>query len=86
MDTEELTEEMERKFLTIMHKNVIPILNEEESDALKQLAGQYITNKKHLTEMIDEFGEVVEENEVINTYNKFLFRIFLQKMKDLLKI
>jgi hypothetical protein len=35
MDTEELTEEMERKFLTILHKNVIPILNEEESDALK---------------------------------------------------
>lgn len=60
----ELSEELERQYLHLIHKSIVPNVSEEEAKALTRLAGQYVTNKKHLGEILGEFGEVVEENEV----------------------
>ena len=43
----------------IIHKNIVPNVNDEEADALKRLAGQYMINKKHLAEILEEFSDVV---------------------------
>lgn len=64
MQSGELNEEQERKYLMLIHKNIIPNVTLEEGEALSRLANQYITNKKQLGEILDEFTEVVEENEV----------------------
>ena len=34
----ELSEEMEKRYLMIIHKNIVPNVNDEEADALKRLA------------------------------------------------
>jgi hypothetical protein len=48
----------------LIHRNIIPTLNEEEALALKRLAAQYMINKKHLLEILDDYSQVVQENEV----------------------
>jgi hypothetical protein len=40
----------------LIHRNIIPTLNEEEALALKRLAAQYMINKKHLLEILDEYS------------------------------
>jgi hypothetical protein len=38
---EELSDELEKKYLQILNKQVIPTLNDMEADVLKALASQY---------------------------------------------
>lgn len=35
----DLNEELERRYLMLIHKNIIPNVNEEEAEALTKLAG-----------------------------------------------
>jgi len=41
-------------------------VTDEEALALKRLAAQYLVNKKHLLEILEDYNEVVQENEVFS--------------------
>jgi len=48
----------------LIHKSIIPNCTEEEAEALHKLAAQYLINKRNLGEILEEFDEIVSENEV----------------------
>ena len=54
-ETGELPEELERKYLMIIQKNIIPNVVAEEAEALNKLAAQYLINKKILGGVLEEF-------------------------------
>ena len=60
----ELPEELEQHYLNLMHRKIIPSVTDEEALALKRLAAQYLVNKKHLLEILEDYNDVVQENEV----------------------
>ena len=48
----------------LIHKSIIPNCTEIEAEALTKLAGQYLINKRNLGDILEEFDELVQENEV----------------------
>ena len=65
----ELPEELEQHYLNLIHRKIIPSVTDEEALALKRLAAQYLVNKKHLLEILEDYNEVVQENEVRLKFN-----------------
>ena len=59
----ELSEDLEKKYLQILFKDVIPTLSELEADALKALASQYLANKSKIGAMIEDNMALDQDNE-----------------------
>lgn len=55
----ELPEESEAKYLQILYKQVMPTLNQAESEALKALTNQYKINKTRI-------GGLIEDNTALD--------------------
>lgn len=75
MENGQLSEELERRYLDIIRKNLVPNVNEQEAEALTRMAGQYMVYKRHLGESIEELTEAFEENEVSGYVLNLNFRI-----------
>ena len=68
-----LAEELEKKYLLMVQRKIIPQLKfEEEVEALKALSQQYVINKSNITGFLDEIRELIEENERLFIENEKL--------------
>ncbi len=73
MNDEQLAEELEKKYLLMVQRQIIPKLQyQDEVEALKALSQQYIVNKNNITGFLDEIRDLIEDNERLFVENETL--------------
>ena len=68
----ELSEELEKKYLQILYKQVIPTLNDLEAEALKALATQFMLNKTKIAALLQDNTDLDLDNEKLFEEAEFL--------------
>ncbi len=68
----ELSEDLEKKYLQILYKQVIPTLNDLEAEALKALATQFMLNKTKIAALLQDNTDLDLDNEKLFEEAEFL--------------